>query len=61
MNVRIDVVAKAYLEHLTGVAVSDDDWMAMETDDEGHALIEACREAAREAVIVADHVAGTVH
>lgn len=61
MNVRIDVVAKAYLEHVFGVAISDFDWLSLEMDDEGRELVEACRAAARTVIAASDHVTETLH
>ncbi|MBA1159376.1 hypothetical protein [Microvirga mediterraneensis] len=61
MNIRIDVVARAYLEHMIGIAVSDADWLAMEHDDDGSMVVEACREAARVAITAADLVTETLH
>lgn len=61
MNIRIDFVARAYLEHLSGVTLSDFDWLSLETDDEGREIVEACRAAARQVIAAGDLVTETLH
>ena len=61
MNIRIDNVAKAYLEHLSGVEISDFDWLSLEMSDEGREIVDACRKAARRAIKASDLVTETFH
>ncbi|WP_445505020.1 hypothetical protein [Microvirga sp. G4-2] len=57
---RVDHVARAIIQSLGGIVLSEQEWLEATTMEEEADFIEACRVAARVAIAAADQVVGPV-